>query len=481
MVDIKNLTIGERAVFSKLFQCLKNNNALNMIFKYLCKNKDITESAGSFFSLALAGPDNYDLNHNLSYNSQSSFKDCRFKSMKVRNFRGIGYGMDEESYIGVDFRAKDSQGVASMIILGSNGTGKTSLFSAIECGFTDSVSIARKRGFDLSQVADKFIRNIFISNKTTSSIQIDTNEGVYVWPSANTPMYDLGISAKAFFCSDALIEIFEREPEQSIEDYIFEQLGLKRVLLLSKLISNCRTELESALRAKVDGKTDVKIIDELKDKTAEFIDNLFNEFNLIHKELTRQINEQRQSINSEINDILTELLDEINFWDGMDVAFKELFPDSKILTGLNTKFTPRMYFNDFRFKIFMISISVAIAFSYMRKYSLCFPLVFDDVFNVSDFLNRSTHVRQYINKVFEIYQKKLDGYQPLQLILFTQDEVVANAAYKGVIDANRFCNSDIKVSLCKMFYRKYMNKTDVISLNTDVSVYKQYDVLRKNF
>ena len=130
----------------------------------------------------------------------------------------------------------------------------------------------------------------------------------------------------------------------------------------------------------------------------------------------------------------------------------------------------------------MISLNIAIAFNYMRKHSICFPLVFDDVFNASDFSNRSRGVKNYIKNVLNVYNEKFSSWPELSIVLFTQDEVVADAVYKGFIEANRNNDTSNKVRLCKMFNRRDLVKEpDMVAKNGEIMFYKIYDVIRKNY
>lgn len=88
------------------------------------------------------------------------------------------------------------------------------------------------------------------------------------------------------------------------------------------------------------------------------------------------------------------------------------------------------YLNTFYYRLFstMVSISIAIASRLNTKVNL--PLVMDDVFYASDFENRTSIERflRYIFNTFKTYTPDL----PLQLILFTHDQLIFESAIKIV-------------------------------------------------
>ena len=78
----------------------------------------------------------------------------------------------------------------------------------------------------------------------------------------------------------------------------------------------------------------------------------------------------------------------------------------------------------------MVGISIAIASRKNTNVNL--PLVLDDIFYASDFENRTTveHFLKYIFKAFKDYTPEM----PLQLILFTHDQLIFESAIKVIKD-----------------------------------------------
>jgi hypothetical protein len=92
--------------------------------------------------------------------------------------------------------------------------------------------------------------------------------------------------------------------------------------------------------------------------------------------------------------------------------------------------TPTRYLNSFRFKLYSISLKLAIAFWYMKKNKSILPIAIDDVFNANDFDN-SLHLQYFVHTIYKTYYEKVCKDIPLQLIMLTHDEIILNAFRKG--------------------------------------------------
>lgn len=98
--------------------------------------------------------------------------------------------------------------------------------------------------------------------------------------------------------------------------------------------------------------------------------------------------------------------------------------------------TPNEYLNSFRFKLFCITLKVALAFFWMRNNKTIVPIVIDDVFNANDF-NNGLKLESFVCSIFRWYRQKLCTQGqctiPLQLIMFTHDDMMQTAFKKGFI------------------------------------------------
>ena len=86
------------------------------------------------------------------------------------------------------------------------------------------------------------------------------------------------------------------------------------------------------------------------------------------------------------------------------------------------------YLNTFHYRLFstMVGISIAIASRINTKVNL--PLVLDDIFYASDFENRAT-IESFLKEIFKAF-KTYTPDLPLQLILFTHDQLIFESAIK---------------------------------------------------
>lgn len=93
-------------------------------------------------------------------------------------------------------------------------------------------------------------------------------------------------------------------------------------------------------------------------------------------------------------------------------------------------FTPEEYLNTFRYKLYCMTLKLAIAFAMKRFYRMNFPIVIDDIFYSSDFMHRRM-VREFFRILVEKH-KKMFPKEDLQIIFFSHDEVIIEAAYRGI-------------------------------------------------
>ncbi|MDE7427599.1 MAG: hypothetical protein K2M79_07360 [Muribaculaceae bacterium] len=92
---------------------------------------------------------------------------------------------------------------------------------------------------------------------------------------------------------------------------------------------------------------------------------------------------------------------------------------------------PRKYLNTFRFKLYCVSLKISLSLCCMQWYNIEFPIVIDDVFDSSDFNNRE-RIRTFIKNIFLAYSGLFPENHPLQMIFFTQDDVIGDSVYRGI-------------------------------------------------
>lgn len=181
-------------------------------------------------------------------------------------------------------------------------------------------------------------------------------------------------------------------------------------------------ELQNSLDTKdIESQQDQRLVSQLS-PLKECIDALKNEYDLYIQVTYRMVSQTIHSILEEYNFKNEEIQIEQSE-KGISIGYQ---------FNQTVTFSPKQYLNSFRFKLYTLCVKISLAFSVMKNLNVRFPLVFDDVFYSSDFTNRE-RVREFIRKLFELYDTNVaDKEHPLQIIFFTHDEVVMEAAQKGV-------------------------------------------------
>ena len=150
-----------------------------------------------------------------------------------------------------------------------------------------------------------------------------------------------------------------------------------------------------------------------------------------------------QSFQKEISDVLEEFSDDNETFQVVATSntFKieiQVPKEGGFLTN------PYEYFNSFRFKLFCISLKIALAIGWMRNNKTIVPFVIDDVFNANDFKN-GLKLERFVQKIYSWYEKLIteDGCNiPFQLIMLTHDDMMQTAFKKGYMKKQMVANID---------------------------------------
>ena len=94
---------------------------------------------------------------------------------------------------------------------------------------------------------------------------------------------------------------------------------------------------------------------------------------------------------------------------------------------------PRQYLNTFRFKLFCVAVKIALGCVVKETYAINYPFIIDDVFDSSDFDSR-LRLKQFVENIISCHDRLLnDNKYAMQLLFFTQDDLIANQLYKGLL------------------------------------------------
>lgn len=113
------------------------------------------------------------------------------------------------------------------------------------------------------------------------------------------------------------------------------------------------------------------------------------------------------------------------------------------------KTLPHEYFNEFRFKLFCVTMKIGIAFYWMTRTKKALPIVIDDIFNANDFEN-SVKLEQFAYFIKELYRNNVVKNKftlPLQLIILSHDDLVVNSFSRG-FSSCEYLNVEHEENLC---------------------------------
>lgn len=134
---------------------------------------------------------------------------------------------------------------------------------------------------------------------------------------------------------------------------------------------------------------------------------------------------------------------------------------------------PRKYLNTFRFKIYCVALKISLAFTCAKLYGTNAPIVIDDVFDSSDFSNRAI-IKRFIKHIFDAHKKIFGEDKKLQMIFFTQDDVIADSVYKGILETEGFQN----VEYSRIFDFLEANESDEIPDSYKIAEDKTENILK---
>lgn len=121
---------------------------------------------------------------------------------------------------------------------------------------------------------------------------------------------------------------------------------------------------------------------------------------------------------------------------------------------------PRLFLNTFRFKMFCFLFKFGLACCVKKFRNVNFPYVVDDIFDSSDFDNRS-RMGETIQKLVEKHDSASDlAAMPFQLIFFTQDNIIGNSIASEGFEPER-------VKFSRLFDFRESDKSEIIKKNDE--------------
>jgi predicted nucleic acid-binding Zn-ribbon protein len=141
---------------------------------------------------------------------------------------------------------------------------------------------------------------------------------------------------------------------------------------------------------------------------------LENYFRIDNREVDLIISKQPEEFDEETGEVLSEII----------TAQLKIKNQNIQLQPVNK------YLNTFHFRLFSTMVGISIAIASRRNTQVNLPLVLDDVFYASDFENK-TSIESFLKQVFNAF-KTYTPDLPLQLILFTHDQLIFESAIKVI-------------------------------------------------
>lgn len=120
---------------------------------------------------------------------------------------------------------------------------------------------------------------------------------------------------------------------------------------------------------------------------------------------------------------------------------------------------PRQYLNTFRFKLLCVAIKIVLVCFVKETYAINYPFIIDDVFDSSDFGNR-LQLKQFVENIVKCHDGLLsENKYTLQILFFTQDDLIAHQINKGLIASKGASN----VKLGRIYDYHEANISDIKS------------------
>ena len=253
------------------------------------------------------------------------------------------------------------------------------------------------------------------------------------------------------------------ESEETVFNYDTFSTGVLAISKANKKIED--------LNKTITDHEEVKKIDRLKDYLK--IEKLLKDLNVFSASLDsvymKQLELLEYLFKSYIEKILTFFA--LNSNEQYTLSINKECIDIKIIykdiNGNEVQTRPRDYLNSFRYKLFNMTLKIAMAFSAMRLNKIIHPIVFDDVFYSSDFENRN-RIEEFIAKTYEAYEKfvREDNVNcpDLQLIFLSHDDIIVDAIRGGIHSLDKQqVKTPVNVIYGRLFDYREMNRQEDIT------------------
>lgn len=427
-------------------------------------------------------------------------RDIRIKDLYINDVRQYSINDDNVDYYTLGF--EDGGHPTSCVFHGANGSGKTTIYTALEYMYLGDSDIAKAHGCDDALL---YLRSI---HRTTVDIDIKANlaEG-------DVEQRITGSEIPAAFCSECdYYEVTRHWSDK--ERYFARQLGYEELLSILSSLTTLETLFKLAIsysknsreidNLKIDDELDpslkelkIKKKDKLRsdnrnlslkyfqnggekylDSLSRFArrieafkntDNSFKELQEVLGFLKKQWSDILSTlanlcapiVDSVVGQSLEKPYENIQVKAGQDSLIISLFVKPRLADDNATmeEIQPVEYFNTFRLKLFCVALKMALFCCAKKIHSVNMPFVIDDIFDSTDFSNR-VRIRRFIRELIKAHDSVLSTslessniILPIQLIFFTQDNIIGENVYHGIADLiyDGDCSKNLNVKYSRLY------------------------------
>ena len=451
-----------------------NNELFSIIKKLVATVKKVPKLMELYIAISEYGIDGPEVPVNLTTINNV---DRRIMHLMVSSFKVFS---KSDNMYGIDFRdAKYNNYPSSTVILGSNGIGKTSIYTAIEMATMQHSYIADVYGYTSISDQQEFVRNVDKPNEQPLVSIVDYSGNEISYPEPNGEL-----CPKAFFCSQFDFE--EYQAHGIDQNYVLNQLGYYKLYLLMEIMNDIEMITKKMNRA-------MMIANELKSKSSQEKEQLrvqirnlrvdvqkklglpkirLVDYKWANNTITEEVSQVVQFLRSEIIGtikqfglIAAELIPQmLNRYLAEDKAHVVVYVTGNsvepriVKHGQPQSVEPRLWFNTFRMKMFIIAMKMSLAFTVKIINKFNFPIVMDDLFDSSDFNNKYEIKRFFQSIIIGHNENEVLKQLPLQIICFTQDRLVGDNVYQGLL----YDSPNSSVKYCRMFHHMEVDNRDKI-------------------
>jgi len=254
------------------------------------------------------------------------------------------------------------------------------------------------------------------------------------------------------------LEISKNAQPQSLTELIF---GLnKEITDLERQTSEAKANIDRDTKKINEIQEQINLFDEVKIETTTFLRSYHNALNqeinksfapikliveevlesyfkIDNREIDLEISKQPEEYDDETGEVLSEIIVA-----QLKIKNKDIPPQPV-----------NKYLNTFHFRLFSTMVGISIAIASRKNTKVNLPLVLDDIFYASDFENR-TMVEQFLKYIFKSFREYTPE-MPLQLIMFTHDQLIFESAIKVVKEIE-----ETDIGFAKLFHFTEAEETE---------------------